>query len=57
MSGVVIGDSFHHTACIYIGFYHPKYEGIFHNVISGTIRDLDCFIVWLCMDGRSYLCH
>ena len=25
VTGVVIGDSFHHTACSYMGFYHPKY--------------------------------
>ena len=57
VTGMVIWNGFHHTTCSYVGFYHPKIWGIFHNAISGTIKVLDCFIVWLCMDGRSYLRH
>ena len=55
MSGVVIGNGFHHTAYSYVGFHHPKY-GVYFLMLFQALLWF-CFTVWLCMDGQSYIRH
>ena len=42
LHGVVIWDSFIHTTCNYMGFYHSKY-GVYFSMLSRARLFLDCF--------------
>ena len=38
MTEMVIWNGFHHTTCIYVGFYHPKYGVYFMMLFQALLR-------------------